>query len=928
MKTTLISILTNTVIFIRKLIALAYKLPAPKSINKNIENLMLIEIEPVPEANKYVISFFNRTGLRHYDFFLSLWNSLNLLDEWNNIERKVIMISFFNPTTEKQFYITKNFVISSDTTLESYWEKVKKQLTSFWDLGSIEDTSDYTFISVEVWVPKNEKLASIKNLKRKTSMIQKRSYSTSVKQKNKWSINPLDSGGASSKNKICTLDVETMNLFDGLQVPVAITFAYKIKKEMHCFIILIDHKLLQSDKDAAILKLWKDLYEKVESLNLGTHLTIYSHNLGAFDGYYILPSLYSHSENPRSVNMSVDDRNKFISISYVFSRYLNISEEEAVKKNLTEEDLIKKSVYKWTFLDSYRLFPLSLDNLCKMYNVPGKFSEYKNEWNNISLFSNEAELNKFMEYSKQDSLCLLDALLRAKKIYIDKYDVNITKAVSTPSLSLLIFRRMYQMLSIPILKWDLDHKVRSSYFGGSSDYYHFHGKNIKYYDINSLYPFAMLKDMPLQFLYTIDGYLMKLEDTFGFIEAIITCPKDIDIPLLLHNHEGKNIHPTGTWKGTYFSEELKAAVEHGYTVELVKVHQFSRAKDLFKNFIDHFYELKKTATLNKDLTRKLIAKHHLITLYGMFGRKIVSLSSIPCKPSEEINILNKYPVKSIVKVNKDLNIFLIYNNVDFNLIKETNAELNINLLVQPRKLVKSNVAIASAITAYARIEMMKYKTIPGIKIYYTDTDSIFTNKELPNWMVGDDIGQMKDKLSGGWIKQAYFFGVKKYAYIDSVGNVVSVFSGLVRNSLTWKDILQLANGETLYKEIPKQFNKALSKLEISIKHKWVHVKFTPDKTLIGNKFQHIHINEISAKYIAKMSRLFIGRIKQLLGRTNKISNKPQYQCISDINLKAKCDSLDNWEVRLLCKEWHSIPITWIFLHIHTLLEHKQGQLYQ
>lgn len=193
--------------------------------------------------------------------------------------------------------------------------------------------------------------------------------------------------------------------------------------------------------------------------------------------------------------------------------------------------------------------------------------------------------------------------------------------------------------------------------------------------------------------------------------------------------------------------------------------------------------------------------------------------------------------------------------MDFNLIKETNAELNINLLVQPRQLVKSNVAIASAITAYARIEMMKFKTIPGLKVYYTDTDSIFTNMELPINMVGTNIGQMKDELNGGWIKEAYFFGVKKYAYIDNNGRVVSVFSGLTRNSLTWKEILQLANGETLYKEIPKQFNKSISKLEISIRPKWVHVKFTADKTLLG-----IDIHSVNTSYLSKLSRNFISKI--------------------------------------------------------------------
>lgn len=420
---------------------------------------------------------------------------------------------------------------------------------------------------------------------------------------------------------------------------------------------------------------------------------------------------------------------------------------------------------------------------------------------------------------------------------------------------------MFLNMSIPILKWDLDNLIRASYFGGSSDYFHFHGKNLKYYDINSLYPYAMLNDMPLNYLGEIDGSIIELKDCFGFVEAIVTCPKDIETPLLLHNHNGKNIHPTGTWQGTYFSEELKAAEKYGYTIELVKVYQFSRAIGLFKDFIEHFYELKKTATKNKDLTQKTMSKLHLNTLYGMFGRKLDNLKSIAVRKHEELDILSKYPVKSIIKINKDLNIFLTYSNVDYKMIKAANAELNINMLVQPKQFIKSNVAIASAITAYARIQMMKFKTITGMAIYYTDTDSIFTNMELPAIYVGDDIGQMKDELGGGWILEAYFLGVKKYAYIDNNNNVKTVFSGLVINSLTWEEVIKLASGMTLNKEIPKQFFKSLAKLEITIKHKFVTVKFETDKKLVGNKFEHIHINEVNSSYFAKLSRNFIGKVR-------------------------------------------------------------------
>lgn len=548
-----------------------------------------------------------------------------------------------------------------------------------------------------------------------------------------------------------------------------------------------------------------------------------------------------------------------------------MSEEEAVKQGMSEEDLLKKSIYTWTFLDSARLFPSSLNDLCKMYEVEGKATEYKQEWNDISLLDNKEELEIFTQYSKQDSISLLLALLKARKIYLTDFDVDITKVVSAPSLSLLIFRHKYLELSIPILQRDIDSIIRQSYFGGSSDYNIHYGENLKYYDVNSLYPFAMMNDMPLHYLFTIENSGIELEDTFGFVEAIITPPKDIQNPLLMHHYMGKNIHPIGTWQGTYFSEELKAAVKYGYEIEILKVHQFSRIQDLFKEYVSDFYELKKKATAEKNTTTTTkIAKLHLNSLYGIFGRSLNVLSTkVPESPAKEIDIVSKYPVKSIINVNEHTNIFLTYSNVDFNLIKETNSELNINLLLQPMQIVKSNVALASAITAYARIEMMKYKTIPGLKVLYTDTDSIFTNMELPSYMVGDDLGQMKDELKGGWIKEAYFFGVKKYAYTDDKNNVKTIFSGLVRNSLTWEEVVRMSKGETILKEIPAQFMKNLSKLEISILHKWVEIKFKSDKILKDNQFLPIEINDINVNVFTRISKIFVGKIYKFLGRYKK-----------------------------------------------------------
>ena len=49
-------------------------------------------------------------------------------------------------------------------------------------------------------------------------------------------------------------------------------------------------------------------------------------------------------------------------------------------------------------------------------------------------------------------------------------------------------------------------------------------------------------------------------------------------------------------------------------------------------------------------------------------------------------------------------------------------------LTSSKKTVKSNVAIASAITSYARIKMLPFKM--NDKVIYTDTDSVITTEKL------------------------------------------------------------------------------------------------------------------------------------------------------------------------------------------------------
>ena len=202
-----------------------------------------------------------------------------------------------------------------------------------------------------------------------------------------------------------------------------------------------------------------------------------------------------------------------------------------------------------------RLFPVSLDQLCQVFGVKGKASKYNPEFNEISLFNNSELLATFKEYAIQDTVALFQALTEARKLYATDWDVDIIQCYSAApkALSLRVFKHkfMYSLFSyICVLKNTQDKFIRLSYFGGATDIYKAVGELLHYYDVNSLYPFAMLQLIPVAVkeIIKITAQFDKewYKSFFGFIEVEVTCPSWIKIPLLPMKHEGKTIFPRGT----------------------------------------------------------------------------------------------------------------------------------------------------------------------------------------------------------------------------------------------------------------------------------------------------------------------------------------------------------------------------------------------
>jgi hypothetical protein len=154
-----------------------------------------------------------------------------------------------------------------------------------------------------------------------------------------------------------------------------------------------------------------------------------------------------------------------------------------------------------------------------VFTVKGKTSTYKKEYNNLNMFKNKYKylLKDFINYSKQDSIALYNALIKAQRDLIDLHnvDININTIVSVSSLALKIFRTNYLEIDIPVSTSNDNNFIRKNYYGGATDYYKAYAENVYYYDVKSLYPTAMCNIMPYKIIKKYNNLNnVKLEDFF------------------------------------------------------------------------------------------------------------------------------------------------------------------------------------------------------------------------------------------------------------------------------------------------------------------------------------------------------------------------------------------------------------------------------
>src|ERR1700694_1370780 len=213
----------------------------------------------------------------------------------------------------------------------------------------------------------------------------------------------------------------------------------------------------------------------------------------------------------------------------------------------------------------------------------------------------------------------------------------------------------------------------------------------------------------------------------------------------------------------YFSEELKKAKSIGYKIKVLSGYLFEK-EYIFKNYVSSLYTLKTESDRSSPMYT--VAKLLLNSLYGRFGMAPVVENHMIIDDEDLDKFSLKFDITDVKDFENGKNL-ISYFEKESTKFKDSDArEDRLNI----------NVAIASAITAYARTYMYDFKTLAGYKLFYSDTDSIDLDKALPDKFLSEKkLGLFKIEKH---FKRVVYLGPKIYGGIIEGDKEVVKVKGL------------------------------------------------------------------------------------------------------------------------------------------------------
>lgn len=413
----------------------------------------------------------------------------------------------------------------------------------------------------------------------------------------------------------------------------------------------------------------------------------------------------------------------------------------------------------WIFKDSYRLLPQSLRVLTKTFEVEHKKQEI--DYKNIT-----KDWAKMQEYLKYDVVGLYEVIQKFRE-WLTKYNVPLQSTLASQSMAMY---RTTMKSPISCLPEQVENFVRRTYTGGRVEIFKLRAFKKTYcYDVNSLYPHVMVKyEMPVgKPIYVRQFY----EGKIGFYKADVKIP-DVYIPPLPTVQHHKLLFPYGRITGYFTSKELDILQDIGGDYNIHYGYVFS-GDYIFSDYIRDLYERKKNA---KDAMERLLWKLMMNSLYGKTGQSREKEKIVKCNTVKDMLGLKPYdPAHGLF----------------------TQETVSKATFIIP--------SIASWVTSCARFELYQWlKKVGDEHLFYTDTDSVFSDKLLPT---GNDLGDMKMEYEAD---EAIFLLPKLYALKCPDGSTKIKAKGFensfVKSNLSFKSFERALHGNTLdFKQTMRKF---------------------------------------------------------------------------------------------------------------------------
>lgn len=427
-----------------------------------------------------------------------------------------------------------------------------------------------------------------------------------------------------------------------------------------------------------------------------------------------------------------------------------------------------------TFVDSLYLLRSSLNDLSKkLLGKTKSEDDIEKVWQ-----AWHDDKPRFYTYLRQD--CDLLVLVLEKTIQLLHETIAPIKGLGLTigSTAMMVFKTGFLETEI---ETPHDEKVklflREGYRGGRVEVFKYgYHPQINVYDVNSLYPTAMITcEMPVSNRGDWSGvFRRKLP---GCYRIKFKQRNQKVFPVLMVAGRGAY-----EGEGVYFTPEINLLreVDPMADIQMLQGYTFFDVGKPFDKYVTSLYNLRLS---DPDGPISLLAKYLLNTLYGKFSQK---------SRREEVVIFH---------TNEEMNKAIAEARERGEKVSDLSPDSNCSVIERKSEIGFEHVGIAGMITSQARTILYRYFLKAGCEnVAYCDTDSVHCHSAIPPVDIGTALGQVKKEYAGEGVycgKKLYalrnreLLDTKKKEKVRAKGVTIGGRNGC---SLSFDNLCEIANG--------------------------------------------------------------------------------------------------------------------------------------